>query len=92
MVHISQSRLHLQIHKTATTTYIFSPTKVQAVCDYHGLFLDVDYTWASSVYDAKMFVNSEINRKLQNSRLPKTPQCILPSTTPVLSCIIGDPA
>ena len=92
MVHISQSRLHLQIQKTATTTYIFSPTKVQAVCDYHGLFLDVDYTWARSVYDAKMFVNSEINRKLQNSRLPKTPQCILPSTTPVLSCIIGDPA
>ena len=92
MAHISQSRLHLLIHKTAITTYIFSPTKVQAVCDYHGLFLDVDYRWARSVYDAKMFVKSEINRKLQNSRLPKTPHCILSGTTPVLSCIIGDPA
>ena len=37
-----------------------------------------------------MFANSGINRKLQNSQLPKTYQCILPGMTPVPIYIIGD--
>ena len=64
--------------------------KVQAVYDYHGLFLDVKCGWSGNVYDSKMFVNSGINRKLQNSQLPKTKQCILPRMTPIPNCIIGD--
>ena len=39
-----------------------------------------------------MFANSGINRKLQNSQLPKTYQCILPGMTPVPDYIIGEPA
>ena len=39
-----------------------------------------------------MFANSGINRKLQNSQLPKAYQCILPGMTPLPNYIIGDPA
>ena len=39
-----------------------------------------------------MCANSSINRKLQNSQLPKTYQCILPGMVPVPNYIIGDPA
>ena len=39
-----------------------------------------------------MFANSGINRKLQNSQLPKTYQCIFPGMNPVPNYIIGDPA
>ena len=39
-----------------------------------------------------MFDNSGINRKLQNSQLPRTYQCILPGMTPVPYYIICDPA
>lgn len=49
-----------------------SSLDVQAVCDYCGLFLDVECRWPGTVHDAKMLANSGINRKLQNSQLLKT--------------------
>ena len=55
----------------------FHSLNVQVVCDYRGLFLNVECRWPGSVHDAKMFANSGIYRKLQNSQLPKTYQCIL---------------
>ena len=70
----------------------FQSLNVQAVCDYCGLFLDVEWRRPGNVHDAKMFTNSGIKRKLQNSQLPKAYQCILPGMTPVPNCIIGDPA
>ena len=54
----------------------FHPLNVKAVCDYRDLFLDVECRWSRSVHDAKMFANSGINRKLQNSQLPKAYQSI----------------
>ena len=70
----------------------FHSLDVQAICDYRGLYLDVECRWPGSVHDAKMFTNSSINRKLQNSQLPKTYQCILPGMTHVPNYIICDPA
>ena len=69
----------------------FHALNVQAVCDYRGLFLDVECTWSRSVHDAKMVANSGINKKLQNSQSPKAGQCILPRMAPVPNYIIGDP-
>ena len=69
----------------------FQSLNVQAVCDYCGLFLDVEWRWLGNVHDAKMFTNSGIKRTLQNSQLSKAYQCILPGMTPVPNCIIGDP-
>jgi hypothetical protein len=37
---------------------------VEAVCDYKGLFMDVECLSPGSVHDAKVFVNSSINDKL----------------------------
>ena len=37
---------------------------VQAVCDYPGLFLDVECRWPGCVGHTKMFTNSGIERKL----------------------------
>ena len=42
----------------------FHSLNVQAVCDYCGLFLDVECRWPGSMHDAKMFANSGIKRKL----------------------------
>ena len=65
---------------------------VPAACDYHGLFLDVECRWSGGVHDAKIFANSVINKKLQNSQLPKAYLCILPAMSPLPNYIIGDPA
>ena len=69
----------------------FHSLNVQAVCDYRGIFLDVECRCPEIVHGAKMFANSGINRKLQNSQLQKFYQCILPGMTPVPNRII-DPA
>ena len=42
----------------------FHSLNVQAVCDYCGVFLDVECRWPERVRDAKMFSNSGINKKL----------------------------
>ena len=38
----------------------FFSINVKAVCDFCGLFMDVDCCWSGSVYDAKVFANSSI--------------------------------
>ncbi len=65
---------------------------VQAVCDYRGMFMDVDCRWPGSVHDAKVFSNSEISRKLRDETLPATFQTIIPGFEKVPNYLIGDPA
>ncbi|XP_057296141.1 putative nuclease HARBI1 [Hydractinia symbiolongicarpus] len=39
------------------------PTKLpQAVCDFRGIFMDIDCRWPGSVNDAKVFANSKLNK------------------------------
>ena len=70
----------------------FHSFNIQGVCDYRGLFLDVECRWLGSVHDAKMFATFRINRKLQNYHWLKACKCILSGMTPVPNYIIGDQA
>ena len=70
----------------------FHSVSVQAVCDYRGMFLDVDCRWPGSLHDAKVFSNSSINKRMVENTLPVTYQKLLPGHCEVPSHIIGDPA
>ena len=58
---------------------------VQAVCDSCGLFMDVDCRWPGSVYNAKVFANSAINKNLRNGDIPVTYHQLLPGSAEVPS-------
>ena len=70
----------------------FHSLNVQAVCDYKGLFLDVECMWSGCVHDAKVFANSKIANMLQNNKLPKTFKNLLPGHEKIPNYLIGDPA
>lgn len=65
---------------------------VQAVCDYKGMFMDIDCMWPGSVHDAKVFSNSSIGTKLRNEEMPITYHEIVPGRSKVPNYLIGDPA
>ena len=71
---------------------MFHSLKSQAVCDYRGMFIDVECRWPGSTHDAKVFAKSSINQKLKNGELPKTLQTILPGCDKIPNYLIGDPA
>ena len=55
---------HSPIMAPSTNSQNYYSLNVQAVCDYCGVFLDVQCRWPGSMHDAKMFANSGIKRKL----------------------------
>ena len=65
---------------------------VQGICDYRGIFIDVECLWPGSVHDAKVFANSSVNKRLINGTLPSTHNCLLPGYDKVPNYLIGDPA
>ena len=65
---------------------------IQAVCDYRGLFLDVDCRWPGSVHDAKVFSNSKINKMLRENKLPSVYRNLVPGHDKVSSLLLADPA
>ena len=70
----------------------FYSLNVQAVCDYRGMFMNVECMWPGSVHDAKVFANSAINHKLVSGTLPCTFQSITPGAEKIPNYLIGDPA
>ena len=64
---------------------------VQGICDYQGRFIDVDCRWPGSVYDAKVFSNSNINYLLQEGKLPQVYRTLLPGFDKVPCLLLGDP-
>ena len=70
----------------------FHSINVQGVCDFRGIFMDVDCRWPGSVHDGKVFANSEVSNSLQNGTLPVIYQTVLPGYKKVPSYLIGDPA
>ena len=56
----------------------FFSLNVQAVCDFRGIFMDVDCRWPGCVHDAKVFANSNIHNELKAGNLPKTFNSLLP--------------
>ena len=64
---------------------------IQGVCDWKGLFLDVDIRWPGSVHDGRVFVNSRINRLLREERLPLCYKELLPGHEKIPVTLLGDP-
>lgn len=65
---------------------------VQAVCDYRGLFMDVDCRWPGSTHDSKVFTNSSINKRMMKGELPRILQSTDSNDEKVPNYLIGDPA
>ena len=65
---------------------------VQAVCDYKGLFMDVDCRWPGSTHDSKVYTNSAINNKMRSGDLPTLLQSLTENRQKIPNYLIGDPA
>ena len=70
----------------------FFSLSVQAVCDYRGIFLDVDCQWPGSLHDAKIFANSKVCQNMSNHKVPITYQTLIPGRIQVPNYLIADPA
>jgi len=62
------------------------------VCDWRGLFVDVEVKWPGNVHDGRVFANSRINRLLKEEKLPMLYKEILPGHDKVPVTLLGDPA
>ena len=69
----------------------FFSVNVQAVCDFYGLFIDVDCYWPGSVHDGKLFANSYISQKLRDEELPNTFLEVTHGRCKIPNYLIGDP-
>ena len=65
---------------------------VQALCDYRGMFLDVEIMWPGSVHDARVYANSKLNKHFSEKTLPMTYRTLLPGTDRIPPLVLGDPA
>ena len=75
-----------EIHKTFLITFFF--ISVKTVCDYRGIFMDIDRLWPRSLHHAKMFANSNVNQRMVKSVLQITYQYLLPEWTKVPSFFV----
>ena len=89
---------HIEIEKPTENSQSYFSYKmmyslnVQAVCDSTGRFLDVDIQWPGGTHDAKVFAYSNINKGMQEGRIPKLYRSLLPGRDKVPLVLIGDPA
>ncbi|XP_068757287.1 uncharacterized protein [Montipora capricornis] len=59
---------HVRIKTPSTDSHDYS-LNVQVVCDYCGMFIDVDFQWPGCVHDAKVFANSTLNHTMRSESL-----------------------
>ena len=62
------------------------------ICDYRGIFIDVEIMWPGSVHDARVYANSQLNKHFTEKTLPMTYRSLLPCTDRIPPLILGDPA
>ena len=65
---------------------------VQAVCNWRGLFLNVDARWPGSAHDGRVFSNSKITTLLREQKMPMVYQEIFVGYDKVPPLLLGDPA
>ena len=70
----------------------FFSLSVQAVCDFRGIFMDVDCRRPGSLHDAKTFANSKVRKNMSSNKIPITYHTLLPGRSKVPNYLIGDPA
>ena len=52
-------------------------SNVEDVCEFRGLFLNIDCRWPGRVHDSKVFENSSISMKIGNGTLHETFQTLV---------------
>ena len=70
----------------------FHSLNVQAVCDFRGLFMDIECRWPGSVHDSEVFASSSISMKMRNGGLPQTFHTLVPEPEKIPNYLTGDPA
>ena len=89
---------HIFIQQPSTNSVDFINRKnryslnVQAVCDYRYCFMDLVVKWPGSVHDARIFINSTINRMLKRQEIPSCSREIVDGLESVPVCLLGDAA
>lgn len=63
----------------------------QAVCDWRGMFIDVEVKWPGSMHDGRVFGNSRINRLLREEKLPMMYKELLPGHEKIPVTLLRDP-
>ena len=93
---IDGTHIFIKRPSTSPTDYLNRKNRyslnVQAVCDFKYRFMDVVIKWPGSVHDARIFSNSNINRKFRENESFKCQKQIVDDEMPVPVCILGDPA
>ena len=65
---------------------------VRTLCDYKGIFLDVDITWPRSVHDACTYANFHLNKMLVEKPLAQVCRSLTPGTDQIPPLVLTDPA
>ena len=65
---------------------------VQGVCDYKGMFMDLEYRWSGSVHDSKVFASPSRNKMLRSEEIHAAFQTVIPGCEKIPNYLIGNPA
>ncbi|XP_046862569.1 protein ALP1-like [Xenia sp. Carnegie-2017] len=93
---IDGTHIFIKRPSTSPTDYLNRKNRyslnVQAVCDFKYRFMYLVIKWPGRVHDARIFSNSNINRKFRENESFKCQKQIVDDEMPVPVCILGDPA
>ena len=70
----------------------FYSINCQAICDANGYFIDVEVKWPGSIHDARMFLNSGVNKLFTEKVVPLLSKELIPGDIPIHQMLIADPA
>ena len=65
-------------------------SNVQDLCEFKGLFLNIECRWPGRVHDSKLFENSSVSMKIRNGTLHETFQALVSGLQKIPNYLIGD--